>query len=151
MWPSYFRNVHTTSNKLKNLSFSSLVQNQKVKTVPVPSEVYRVLRSLANSAIPTTYNIVPEVDCIGKIDVYDNDELMWWVCRRDDRIEILHPSGEVVAVVEGDKLYVVLTGAGAGPFDVLVRDDGKTPEPVSVGAILVKAKRVLYWLDVVKA
>jgi len=123
----------------------------KPNTILVPPEIYRVLRSLATSAVPTTYNIIPELDCVGKIDVYDNDELMWWVCRRGERIEILHPSGEVVAVVDGDTLHIALTGAEAGPFDVLVRDDGKTPEPVSAGGVIVKARRVLYWLDVVKA
>jgi len=118
--------------------------------IPVPSEVYRVLRSLATSAIPTTYNIIPELDCIGKIDVYDNDELMWWVCHRGGRIEILHPSGIPIAVVDSDTLHILPTGAKAGPLDVLVKDSGTTPEPVSVGAVLLKARRILYWLDVVR-
>ena len=49
----------------------------KINTIPVPYEIHRILRSLATSSVPTTYNIIPELGCVGKIDVYSGEQLMW--------------------------------------------------------------------------
>jgi len=116
----------------------------KVNTVLVPRWAYRSLHSMTTSAVPTTYNIIPEARCIGKIDVHRDDKLLWWVCQGEDgRIEVLTREGEVVMTIHGDKVDIM--GIEAGPYDV-IDTVGAPYWPLRVIQVRDAAARHLAWL-----
>jgi len=122
----------------------------KASTVLVPYETYLALNSLANSAIPTTYNIIPlDGDiCVGKIDSYNDDILMWWVCgRRDGSVDILTPRGEVVASIVGDKVHIL--GVETDRYDYIAPLDASPRTRVRlirVAQVAIAARRILRWV-----
>jgi len=123
----------------------------KASTILVTYEAYLALGSLANSAIPTTYNIIPTPEgdlCVGKIDSYNDDILMWWVCgRRDGSIDVLTPRGEVVATVDGDRVEIL--GVEADRYDYIAPIDVSPRVRVRlirVAQVAISARRILRWV-----
>jgi len=117
----------------------------KVGALVVPPDVYLALHSLANSAVPSDYNIIPEAGCVGKIDVYKGEQLRWWLCERGGgEVEVLTPGGDVVAVVTADdRLYVL--GNEVGPYDI-VAALGVNYRPVYGHQVVLAARQVLAWV-----
>lgn len=127
-----------------------VVKAIKASTILVPYEAYLALSSFANSAIPTTYNIaLMEGDvCVGKVDVYNDDILMWWVCgRKDGRVEVLTPRGDVVATIDGDKISIL--GVEADRYDYLAPIDASPKVRVRLiraAQVVLAARRILRWV-----
>jgi len=123
----------------------------KASTILVPYDVYLTLGSLANSAIPTTYNIIPTPEgdlCVGKIDQYNDEILMWWVCgRRDGRIDVLTPRGHVAATIVGDRVHIL--DVEADRYDYIAPIDASPKvraRLVRVAQVVVAARRILRWV-----
>jgi len=123
----------------------------KASIIQVPYEAHLTLSSLASSAVPTTYNIIPTPEgdvYVGKIDSYNDEILMWWLCaRRDGSIDVLTPRGEVAATIRGSKVYIL--GVEADPYDYVVPLDASPSVRVRLVRavqVLLAARRVLRWV-----
>jgi len=127
----------------------------KASIIQVPYEAHLTLSSLASSAVPTTYCIVPTPEgdlCVAKIKRgYEGEEpeiLMWWVCgRRNGAVDILTPRGEVVASIADDKVEIM--GLRADPYDYVATIDAspvRLVRLVRVAQVVIAVRRVLRWV-----
>jgi len=117
----------------------------KAKALVVPIDIYLTLHSLANSAVPSEYIIIPEAKCVAKLDLYKHDQLRWWLCERGGgEVEVLTPAGEIAAVITpDDKLYVLDTEVG--PYDVIYAL-GTHYWPVYGHQVVLATRLVLSWV-----
>jgi len=118
----------------------------QVKALIVPPDVYTALHSLANSAVPSDYVIIPAVGCVGKVDVYKGDQLRWWLCERGGgEVAVLTPGGETAAVITTDGKLIVM-GEEVGPLDAISAPPGVRYWPVYGHQVVLAARQVLSWV-----
>jgi len=120
------------------------VEVVRAKALIVPADIYLTLHSLASSAVPSDYIIIPGEGCIGKVDIYRGEQMRWWICEREGWIEIMTPDGEVVAVVGADYRLAVL-GVEVGPLDV-VAALGLRYAPVYGHQVVMAVRAVRKWV-----